>query len=72
MTDLIDGHVHPDEPLVRHLVRALLPEAEGRINVLQQLHGFRVMDGAAETEKTDSFKGTVSRDVDFKKSDKNG
>ena len=66
MTDLIDGHVHPDEPLVRHLVGALLPEAEGRINVLQQLHGFRVVDGAAETGKNRFFKGTGSRDVDFK------
>ncbi len=55
MTDLIDGHVHPDEPLVRHLVRTLLPEAEWRINVLQQLHGLRVVDGAAETGKKRIF-----------------
>ena len=31
---LIDGHVHADETLVGHLVRALLAEAKGWINVL--------------------------------------
>jgi hypothetical protein len=54
-TDLIDGHVHPDEPLVRHLVWTLLPKPEWRINVLQQLHGFRVVDGAAKTDKNRFF-----------------
>jgi len=41
---LVDGHVHPDEPLVGHLVRALLAEAQRRVNVLQQLHGLRVVN----------------------------
>ena len=41
---LIDGHVHADETLVGHLVRALLPEAKRRIDVLQQLHRLRVVN----------------------------
>jgi len=46
----VQGHVHADEPLVGHLVGALLPEPEGRVDVLQQLHGLRVVDGAPEQD----------------------
>ena len=54
--DLIDGHIHPNEPLVRHLVWALLPEPEGRVNVLQQLHGLRVVDGPTANKNKDDCK----------------
>ena len=43
---LVYGHVHPDEALVGHLVRTLLPEPEWRINVLKQLQRLRVVDRA--------------------------
>ena len=41
---LVYGHVHPDEALVGHLVRTLLPEPERRINVLQHLQRLGVVD----------------------------
>ena len=36
----------PDEPLVGHLVRAFLAEPERRVDVLEELHGLGVVDGA--------------------------
>ena len=43
---LVDGHVHPDEALVGHLVRTLLPEPERRVDVLQQLQRLGVVNSA--------------------------
>ena len=43
---LVYGHVHPDEALVGHLVRTLLPEPQRGINVLQQLQRLGVVNSA--------------------------
>ena len=41
---LVDRHVHPDQSLVGHLVRTLLPESQRRINILQHLQGFCIVN----------------------------
>ena len=41
---LVDGHVHPDQSLVRHLVWTLLAKAQRRVNILQHLESLCVVD----------------------------
>ena len=48
-------HVHPNKPFVSHLIRALFPKTQRRVNILEQLQCLSVVDGAPETE-TKRFK----------------
>ena len=41
---LVDWHVHSDQPLVRHLVRALFPKSKWRVDVLEYFQSLGVMD----------------------------
>ena len=43
---LVNGLVHPDELLEGQPVRALAPEAQGRVHVLQHVVHLRVVDPA--------------------------
>ena len=45
---LVHRHVHPDQLLVRHLLRTLLAEAQRRINGPKHVKDFGVVNFTAE------------------------
>ena len=44
----VDWHVHPDQPLVCHLVRTLFPKPKWRVDVLEYFQSLCVVDFTPE------------------------